>query len=104
MLDAGLPPWQWGTVLVTRGAVHRERNFLDEAETDLVQALELARRWYRPRATVFGSIERALVHYAQGRSTEAFEVLSAARRDVHGVFVGQARDFPDWVFPVHRSI
>jgi LuxR family maltose regulon positive regulatory protein len=92
VLDAGLPPWQWGTVLVTRGAVHRERNFLDEAETDLVQALELARRWYRPRATVFGSIERALVHYAQGRSTEAFEVLSAARRDVHGVFVGQRLD------------
>ena len=92
ILDSDLPPWQWSTVVVARAAVRRERNHLDEAEADLVQAMELARRWYRPRATVFAAMERAMVHHAQGRSTEAFEVLSASRRHIHGVYIGQRVD------------
>jgi LuxR family maltose regulon positive regulatory protein len=89
VLEDNVWPWQWASVLIARAGVYRERNQLDEAEDDLGRALALARRWYRPRATVLGSIELALVHYARGRSTAAFEVLAGARHDVHGVYVGQ---------------
>jgi LuxR family maltose regulon positive regulatory protein len=92
ILDENAWPWQWPTVLIARAGVLRERNQLDEAEEDLGRAIELARRWFRPRATVFGSIELAQVHYARGRSTAAFEALAAARPEVHGVYVGQLLD------------
>ena len=89
VLEENVWPWQWASVLIARAGVLRERDQLDEAEEDLGRALELARRWHRPRATVFGSIELALTHYARGRSTAAFEVLAAARHDVHGEYIGQ---------------
>jgi LuxR family maltose regulon positive regulatory protein len=77
-------PWQWGTPLVARGAVRRERNQLNEAEVDLTRALDLSRQWSRPRIVVFASIELALVRFAQGRTSEAFEMLEAARAETHG--------------------
>ena len=92
ILDENDWPWQWATVLIARAGVLRERNQLDEAEEDLGRAIELARRWDRPRATVFGSIEQAQVHYARGRSTAAFEALAAARPEVHGAYIGQLLD------------
>ena len=92
LLDDNVFPWQWASVHIARAGVLRERNQLDVADDELALALDLARRWYRPRVTVLASIERAQVHYALGRSTEAFEVLAAARPHVHGAYVGQMLD------------
>jgi LuxR family maltose regulon positive regulatory protein len=89
LLEDNVWPWQWSSALTARAGVLRERDQLDEAEEDLGRALELARRWHRPRVTVLGSIELALTHYARGRATAAFEVLAAARHDVHGDYIGQ---------------
>jgi len=92
VLDAIELPWQWPTVLISRGAVGRERNHLDEAETDLVQGIDLAKRWGRRRVVSLGGIERAQLLYAAGRSTEAFELLAETRREVRGAYIGQLLD------------
>lgn len=85
-------PWHRASALLTRGAVHRERNRLSDADKDLTRSRELARQWSRPVLLVLCSLELALLRVAQGRTAEAFEVLAEGRVNVHGPYLGHRLD------------
>ena len=89
LLAISRQPWQDTMPLVTRGAVHRERNQLAEADADLVAGVELCRHWSRAAIEIVGSIELALLRFAQRREAEAFTILTEARPRAHGAYVLQ---------------
>ena len=75
--------------LVTRGAVRRERNQLVDADADLIAGVEAGRRWARTSIEILGSIELALLRFAQRRESEAFAILTDARPKAHGIYLLQ---------------
>ena len=82
-------PWEDAMPLVTRGAVRRERNQLVEADADLLAGVEAGRRWARTSIELLGSIELALLRFAQRRQSEAFAILTDARPKAHGSYLLQ---------------
>lgn len=92
ILELSELPWYRTAALLSRGAVHRERNRLGEAEADLTRTRELARDWARSALFVLASLELALLRVAQGRRAEAFEILAEARVHVHGLHLGHRLD------------
>jgi LuxR family maltose regulon positive regulatory protein len=79
ILALGRRPWFEPLPYITRGAVHRERNQLADAEADLLAGLESSRRWGRNPQEAMGVIELALLRFAQRREGEAFALLTEAR-------------------------
>jgi LuxR family maltose regulon positive regulatory protein len=95
LLEHDTLPWRWATPLAARGGALRERNQLDAAALDLGRAMELADQWWRPPVFVFAAIEMALLRFAQGSTSEAFDLLAEARTRAHGVTFRQRLDAVD---------
>ncbi|HEY3142349.1 MAG TPA: LuxR C-terminal-related transcriptional regulator, partial [Acidimicrobiales bacterium] len=85
-------PWYWSTCRLTKGAVLRERNQLDQAEAELVEARTLAQRWSRPLISVLAAMELAQIRGAQGRVGEALDILAEARTGTDGTNLRQRLD------------
>ena len=89
LLAQSRKPWEAAMPLVTRGAVRRERNQLVDADADLIAGVEAGRRWARTSIEILGSIELALLRFAQRRESEAFAILTDARPKAHGIYLLQ---------------
>ena len=77
-------PWMWSAALLARGAVHRERNRLAEAEADLVGAVKVGQEISRPLAVALAEMELARIRFAEGRPGAAYEHLTTARAYTEG--------------------